>query len=440
MNQNPLSAPIDYVKGIGTHRANILKNEVNIFTIGDLIEYFPFRYVDKTVFHTLNEVSNTDVFYQVKGRISAIEIVGQGSKQRLTAVFQDQTGIVQLVWFRGIKQWYSMLAVGGEYVIFGKPNYFNGIYNFSHPDISLWEQYKRTDEGGFLQPMYRTSERMKNGFLDSKALETAIKHALKSLNNHIAETLPQTVVAQKTLVSKTEALHSIHSPSSQAKLENAQYRLKFEELFYIQFQLIYQKVYQNQTVRSFAFRHIGELFNSFYNEHLPFELTDAQKRVVKEIRNSMRTEQQMNRLLQGDVGSGKTVVALLAMLIALDNGFQACLMAPTEILAQQHAYALTELLKPLPITVELLTGSTKTKARRQILEQTADGKINILIGTHALIEPTVVFLNLGLAVIDEQHRFGVEQRAKLWKKNQRPPHILVLTAPMACASGLRVSK
>lgn len=425
--QTILDENITYLKGVGPNKANILASELNIKTYGDLLFHFPFKYVDRTKFYQIKELHPQMNFVQIKGKISNVEILGEKRKQRLIVNIYDNTGSVKLIWFKGIKWIAEKLIKDKEYTIFGKPTLFNNEINFNHPDIEESEKIEKKITFN-LQAYYPTTEQMKQKFLNSKAIHNMILSLMPKVVGKIRETLPAWLIKQQNFLYLNEAIENIHLPKSQELLKKAQFRLKFEELFYIQLKILRLKTYQSSSFKGFNFKIVGEYFNTFYNNQLPFELTNAQKKVIKEIRRDTNTGSQMNRLLQGDVGSGKTLVALMTMLIALDNGFQACLMAPTEILANQHFQSIQELVSPLGITIGLLTGSTKQKDRRTLHENLLDGNLQILIGTHALIEDTVKFKNLGYVVIDEQHRFGVAQRARLWKKNINPPHVLVMTA------------
>ncbi|MDR2824302.1 MAG: ATP-dependent DNA helicase RecG [Prevotellaceae bacterium] len=419
---------IKFLAGVGSKRAEILKKELEIATADDLIHYYPYRYVDRSQFYYIHEISSDQPFIQLKGEIVRFEKQGEGRKQRLTAIFTDGKSTIELVWFQGIKFALEKLKTRTEYVVFGRPTLFNGHWNIAHPDIDSPEDLPPPQQMG-LQPYYNTSETMKHNFLNSKVLQKIMANLLSQLKDvKFPETLTLEIIKKYALMGLKDALFNIHFPQNQDKLNKARQRLKFEELFYVQLHILHQTKLREQNINGFIFNKIGNLFNDYYKKYLPFKLTNAQKRVLKEIRANVGSGKQMNRLLQGDVGSGKTIVALFAMLMALDNGFQAAIMAPTEILAQQHFDTISELLERMNINVALLTGSTKAKLREPLHEKLQSGEIQILIGTHALIEDTVKFKNLGLVVIDEQHRFGVAQRARLWQKNTQPPHILVMTA------------
>ena len=421
------SQDIKFLPGVGPKKADLLNKELGIRTAEDLLRHYPYKYVDRSRFYYLHEISEDMPFIQVKGQIIRFEKVGEGHTQRLTAIFTDGKGSIELVWFKGIKYVLDKYKTGIQYVVFGKPAAFNGRFNIVHPEIELVSQLPPPEQMG-LQPFYNTSEKMKSSFLNSKTLQKIIFPITQAIKPGIPETLPAYLLKKFALMNLTDSLVNVHFPKNADALNKARQRLKFEELFYIQLNILQQTKWRDQHFRGFVFGQIGHYFNTFFKEHLPFELTGAQKRVLREIRIDVASGRQMNRLLQGDVGSGKTLVALMAMLMAVDNGFQACIMAPTEILATQHFASLTEFLGNLGVNIALLTGSTRPKARVALHEQLRSGDLNILIGTHALIEDTVQFKNLGLVVIDEQHRFGVEQRARLWRKNVQPPHILVMTA------------
>ena len=427
MNANFLQTPIDYLKGVGQNRANLLKKELGIHTYQDLLNLFPNRYLDRTQYYKIAQLQQTNAEVQIIGKITHIKTVEQKRGKRLVATFIDETGSIELVWFRGQKWIRENLKLNVPYVIFGKTNYFNGSFSMPHPEMELLDAHEKSIRSA-MQPVYPSTEKLGNSGISNRVLNSLMQQLFLDSKNAFAETLSKPLLEQLKLVSKKEALFNIHFPKSQAHLARAQYRLKFEELFYIQLQLVRKNILHKSKIKGYTFDKIGHNFNTFFSEHLPFELTDAQKRVIKEIRNDLGSNAQMNRLLQGDVGSGKTIVAFMSMLIALDNGFQACLMAPTEILSVQHYNGLLDLSKSLNTRIELLTGSTKTSKRREIHEKLENGEIDILIGTHALLEEKVEFKNLGLAIVDEQHRFGVEQRSKLWHKNTYPPHVLVMTA------------
>jgi ATP-dependent DNA helicase RecG len=423
-----LDTPIGYLKGIGPLRAEGLQKELHIFSYKDLMTHYPFRYLDKTKFYNINEVNEDGASYQLKGFIESMETVGDKRSKRLVVKFRDRTGVIELVWFQGHKWMSEKLKLQTEYIIYGKATQFNYKFNISHPDIEIVSEEIIKQQSAF-QAVYHTTEKLKNKSLDSDGIRKAQWVLSQQLTEHIIpETLTPSIISDFNFISKYHALKQIHFPDSKELLEKATYRLKFEELFYNQLKLLRSNTLRHEATRGFVFNKVGDVFNSFYKDHLPFELTNAQKRVVKEIRIDMGSGKQMSRLVQGDVGSGKTLVALLSMLLAIDNGFQACLMAPTEILAKQHFETISELVKPLHLHVALLTGSSKTKERRVLHQSLETGEIHILIGTHALIEDTVVFKNLGLVVIDEQHRFGVAQRGKMHKKNVQPPHVLIMTA------------
>ena len=423
-----LDRPIEYLKGIGPQRAEVLKKELNIFLYKDLLTYFPFRYVDRTKFYTISEAADEMPFIQLRGFLLKMELIGQKNTKRLVVLFKDNTGIIELVWFKSYNWVSKQLKLGSEYIVFGKPSLFNGKFNIPHPEISIITDDLLKQQSAF-QSVYNSTEKLKLFGLDSEGIRKAQRNLLIQLQiTDIQENLSNELINDYHLMSRFEAFKFIHFPNSNKQIKEATLRLKFEELFYIQLRLLKINKIRANTVKGFVFSKVGILFNDFFKLHLPFELTNAQKRVIKEIRLDMGSGRQMNRLLQGDVGSGKTLVALMSMLLALDNDFQTCLMAPTEILAQQHFETFKHFLKSINIKVALLTGSSKIKNRRIIHQQLLDGEINILIGTHALIEDIVQFKNLGLVVIDEQHRFGVAQRAKLRAKNSCPPHMLIMTA------------
>ncbi|MAM19142.1 MAG: ATP-dependent DNA helicase RecG [Gramella sp.] len=427
MMQNVLHTPIEYLKGVGPNRGETLRKELGIHTYMDLINFFPNRHIDKTRFYKINELQRNSSDVQLVGKIVHFKTVEQKRGKRLVADFIDETGRMELVWFRGHKWVRENLNLNVPYVIFGKTNWFNGVFSMPHPEMELLADYKKNLRTA-MQPVYPSTELLQKKGITNRAIMKLIQEVMKQSGLRFGETLNQEIVQELNLISKSEAIFNVHFPKNQELLAKAQFRLKFEELFFIQLQLIRKNLLHKRKIKGLIFEEIGENFNRFYKEHLPFELTGAQKRVIKEIRSDLGSGAQMNRLLQGDVGSGKTIVALMSMFMALDNGFQACLMAPTEILSVQHYNGLVELCKELNTSIYLLTGSTKTSDRKEIHEKLENGEIDILIGTHALLEDKVKFQNLGLAIIDEQHRFGVAQRAKLWKKNSIPPHILVMTA------------
>lgn len=417
---------IMYLPGVGPKKAEILRKEAGISSYEDLLFYFPYKYIDRSRFYKVAEVTGNMPYIQLKGRILYYDTVGEGRTRRLVAKFTDGTGTIDLVWFKGLNFVTDKYKPGTEYIVFGKPTEFGHIYNIPHPDIDPVEQADQV--AGGLTPFYNTTEKMKKSFLNSRAIQNLQYTLLSSLNWELPETLPPDVLSRIRMMPLKEAIRNVHFPESTEKLRLAQLRLKFDELFFIQLNILRTASLRKLKLKGIVFPTVGHYFNTFYKDYLPFELTGAQKRVVKEIRADMGSGRQMNRLLQGDVGSGKTLVALLSMLLAVDNHCQACMMAPTEILATQHYATVMGFLKDMDIRVALLTGSTKKKDRNKILPAIASGEIQIVIGTHALIEETVVFSSLGLAIIDEQHRFGVEQRSRLWKKNAIVPHVLVMTA------------
>ncbi|MFA7401665.1 MAG: ATP-dependent DNA helicase RecG [Bacteroidales bacterium] len=421
---------IQYLKGVGAKRAEILNKEASVYTLHDLIMYFPYKYIDKSKFYNINEISNNNNSYiQLKGIISDIQIIGNNRARRLVATLKDATGTIDLVWFNGIKYIENKIQINKKFIIFGKPTLFSHSYNISHPEITSLEEFEETQQIPIpFQPLYNTSEKMKKNGLDSKGISKLCYQLLSTYYHQIEETLPDYFLSKYKFIERKSALFNIHFPQSQQKLSEAQNRLKFEEMFFIQMHILQSKITHSIKSKGFLLPKVGFYFNEFYSHHLPFQLTNAQKRVIKEIRADFISGKQMNRLLQGDVGSGKTIISLLLMLIAIDNEFQCCLMAPTEILANQHYDSISLFLKELNINIALLTGTTKSAKRKEILTNLKENKISILIGTHALIEDTVMFNKLGLVIIDEQHRFGVEQRAKLWMKNEYPPHVLVMTA------------
>ncbi|MBO7239281.1 MAG: ATP-dependent DNA helicase RecG [Bacteroidaceae bacterium] len=417
---------IKFLPGVGEQRATLLNRELNIRSLYDLLYYFPYKYIDRSRVFKVSELGGQLQHVQLLGEIRSFEEMGEGASRRLVAHFTDGTAFVDLVWFRGIKYVKNRLKLNTRYVVFGKPSMFNGRVNIAHPDVDDASMLKLDTMG--LQPYYSTTEKMKRSGLNSNAMLKLVQNLFGLLTTPLNETLSQDIIQKNGLMSLDDALRIIHFPRNPKELQLAQYRLKFEELFYIQLNILHYAKERQMRYVGHRFAKVGEMFNRFYNEQLPFELTGAQKRVVKEIRADVNSERQMNRLLQGDVGSGKTLVALMSMLLAKDNGYQACLLAPTEILAEQHFSTLRRMLGVLPVRVELLTGSTKAKERVPLFEALEDGSVDILVGTHAVLEDNVLFRNLGLVVIDEQHRFGVVQRAKMWAKNNIPPHILVMTA------------
>ena len=427
MNSNVLQTPIVYLKGVGPNRAETLQSELGIHTYQDLINLFPNRYIDKTQYYKIGQLQRTSSEVQIVGKIVNIKTVEQKRGKRLVAKFIDDTGEMELVWFRGQKWIRENLKLNIPYVIFGKVNWFNGSFSMPHPEMELWEDHEKGLKI-HMQPVYPSTEKLANKGITNRVTNKLIQQLFLETKGRFKETLSPGLINELSLISKGEALFNIHFPKNQELLAKAQFRLKFEELFYIQIQLISKNLMHKQKIKGFNFEKVGTLFKTFYEHHLPFELTNAQKRVIKEIRSDLGSNAQMNRLLQGDVGSGKTIVALMTMLLAIDNGYQACLMAPTEILANQHFMGIKELLGDIGVNIALLTGSVKKSARKIIHEQLENGELHILIGTHALLEDKVEYKNLGLAIVDEQHRFGVAQRAKLWHKNDVPPHILVMTA------------
>jgi ATP-dependent DNA helicase RecG len=422
-----LSYPITYIKGISVQRATLLYSELGIKTCNDLLNFFPFRYIDKTTFYSIKELLPNSSEVQIVGKITSVKSVAQKRGTRLVATFQDATGTMELVWFRGQKWIKDSLKINQPYVVFGKLNHYNGSFSIPHPEMELVTEYKKKLQTK-MQPVYPSTEKLTNSGVSNKLVRTYIQNLLQQFYDKIQETLSNEIIEDFKFISKRDALLNAHFPKSQENLAKAQNRLKFEELFFIQLQLLMKKLINKTKIKGFVFQNVGANFNDFYSNRLPFDLTNAQKRVLKEIRKDVASGAHMNRLLQGDVGSGKTIVALLAMLLAIDNGFQATIMAPTEILATQHYLAICELLETMDLNIDLLTGSVKTKKRKEIHQNLEDGTLDILIGTHALLEDKVQFRNLGIAIIDEQHRFGVAQRSKLWKKNTIVPHILVMTA------------
>jgi ATP-dependent DNA helicase RecG len=420
-----LSTPIEYLKGVGPQRASVLQTELGIFSFRDILNHFPFRYQDRSVFHEICDIHLVDNYLQLKGKISHIGEVGTGRHRKLTARFEDNSGTVDLIWFQGIQWVKANLRVGETYLLFGKPKAYNQQWTIPHPELTKWGE-QSTDLG--LQAMYSSTEKLNLKGLNAKSIGKIILGLLPQIKNQIPEVLPNYLTEELHLISKEQAYFSIHAPKNEVEYKQARYRLKFEELFFLQLELLLRKEIRAKKMKGFIFSELGNHFNTFYTKHLPFELTNAQKRVLKEIRKDFLHGEHMNRLLQGDVGSGKTLVALLTILMGIDNGFQGALMAPTEILATQHYESLRELIGDLPIEIALLTGSTKKARRTEIHEGLQNGSIHLLIGTHALLEDVVQFSNLGIVVIDEQHRFGVAQRSKMWGKNTTPPHVLIMTA------------
>ena len=435
MSNHFLDTKIEFLKGVGPKRAEMLRKELGIATFGQLLVYYPFRYIDKSKVLSISDINSEEIHIQLIGKIVELKTLGERRGKRLVAILKDETGEIELVWFKGIKWLASSIVIGKEYVVYGKPSKYNNRYNIAHPDLDEVDSSLIANKVT-LEAVYPTTEILSRMGLTAKGIHKIQQNLVVQLGNKIQETLPISIIEQLKLIDKERAVVNVHAPENEHLLQKARYRLKFEELFYLQMHLLRQKVIKKDTIKGAVFNRVGDCFNQFYNEKLPFELTGAQKKVLKEIRDDVGYGKHMNRLLQGDVGSGKTIVALMSILIAIDNGYQACLMAPTEILANQHYEGITELLKGLGLNVQLLTGSVKVKKRREIHEQLENGELDILIGTHALIEDKVKFQKLGFVVIDEQHRFGVQQRSKLWRKGSPdsktgkivPPHVLVMTA------------
>mgnify|MGYP003673768092 CR=1 FL=1 len=427
MNANLLQTPIVYLKGVGPNRAEILQSELGIVTYQDLVNLFPNRYIDKTHYYKITQLQRSNADVQIIGKVIKIKTVEQKKGTRLIATFVDETGQMELIWFRSQKWIREHLKLNTPYVIFGRCTWYNGAFSMAHPEMELYSDHEQGLKIA-MQPVYPSTEKLSNKGITNRVINKLVQQLFLETKGQFYETLSPTLLQELKLLSKNEAMFNIHFPKNQDLLAKAQFRLKFEELFYIQLQLISKKIIRKQKIRGYTFETVGTLFNDFYANHLPFELTNAQKRVIKEIRADLGSNAQMNRLLQGDVGSGKTIVAVMIMLLAIDNGFQACLMAPTEILAIQHYNGIQALLEGTEVSCALLTGSIKKSQRRPIHEQLESGELNILIGTHALLEDKVQYKNLGLAIVDEQHRFGVAQRSKLWHKNEVPPHVLVMTA------------
>ena len=422
-----LDYPITYISGISVQRATLLYSELGIKSCNDLLNFFPFRYIDKTTFHAIKDLQPNTSEVQIVGKITQVKSVAQKRGSRLVATFQDRSGTMELVWFKGQKWIKDALKIGEPYVVYGKLNHYNSSYSIAHPEMELVSEYKKKLQTK-MQPIYHSTEKLTNAGVSNKLIRAYIQKLIQQFYEETTESLSEEIINDFKLMKKRDALLNIHFPKSQENLAKAQHRLKFEELFFLQLQLVRKKLVNKSKIKGYVFENVGPIFNQFYAEKLPFNLTNAQKRVLKEIRKDVASGAHMNRLLQGDVGSGKTIVAVLTTLLAIDNGFQATIMAPTEILANQHYIAVLELVEGLNINVDILTGSVRTKKRRTIHENLENGTLHILIGTHALLEDKVVFKNLGIAIIDEQHRFGVKQRAKLWAKNNLPPHILVMTA------------
>jgi ATP-dependent DNA helicase RecG len=421
---NFLITPIEYLKGVGPQKAELLKKEIGVFTFGDLLEYYPFRYVDRSRFQRISDLFDIEGNVQIKGRIVGILESGSGRGKRLTAKFQDDTGMIDLVWFKGTSWVKNTLKVNKEIQVYGKATQFNGSWNIAHPEIF---NINNSNEIGY-QPVYPSTEKLNSTGLNTKGIEKLVKVLLDQIQKLFEEPFSEAICIEHRLISKDRAVRLIHNPKSELDAQQARFRLKFEELFFLQMELLVRKKITLQKSKGYIMEEVGDVFNIFYKNYIPFELTGAQKRVLKEIRKDLNTGHHMNRLLQGDVGSGKTLVALLSMLLAVGNGYQAAIIAPTEILAIQHYESISELLESMDVKVKLLTGSTKKKDRIPLHEGLINGEVNILIGTHALLEDPVKFDNLGLVVIDEQHRFGVAQRSRMWKKNDLAPHVLIMTA------------
>ena len=424
--QDFLSTPIEYLKGIGPKRGEVLRKEARIFTFADLLFYFPFRYIDRSQFHSIRHISEFEGAVQLKGEIVGYKEIGKGRGKRLECKFKDETGSIDLVWFKGINWIKPKLLPGTKLIVWGKPKKYGTKYNISHPELEFINGDKPIQGG--LQPVYHSGEKLQAAGFNSKGIERAVKELLPAIKGKITDDFPSWIINDLALIHKEDALTQIHQPKTLNDAKKAQFRLKFQELFLLQMELLLRKQITQRKIKGYVFEKLGTPFETFFNEYIPFELTNAQKRVIREIRRDLSSGIHMNRLLQGDVGSGKTLVALMVMLIAIGNGYQACIMAPTAILASQHFISISEMLKDMDINVELLIGATKKSVRKGLHERLKDGEIDILVGTHALLEDVVLYKNLGIAVIDEQHRFGVAQRSKLWKKNLLPPHQLVMTA------------
>jgi len=427
VKQNYLITPIDYLKGVGPNRADLLKSELKIFTYNDLLYFFPFRYIDKTKYHKISELENTNSNVQVIGKFIDIRHSDSSKFKRLIGVFSDGKGEIEIVWFKGIKWIEKSIQINKEYVIYGKLNWFNNKFSIIHPETEILEKHNKSLKNSLL-PIYSSTESISSKGMNNKLFRDLVYNIFEKSGKTFSENLNKNINEKYALISKYEALYNIHFPKNQLLLSKAQFRLKYEEFFFIQLQFVFKNLINKNKFKGFNFYKVGDFFNNFYQNNLEFELTNAQKNVIRDIRKDFSSNAQMNRLLQGDVGSGKTIVALLSCLIAIDNNYQTTIIAPTEILAQQHYNGIKNSLKGLDLNIKILTGSTKNKDRINLFNELKNGEINILIGTHAILEDKVVFKNLGLAIIDEQHRFGVAQRSKLWKKNTTPPHILVMTA------------
>ncbi len=428
MSNHFLDTKIEFLKGVGPKRAEMLNKELGIFTFGQLLNYYPFRYIDKSKVYKISDINSDETYIQLKGKITQIETLGERRGKRLVATLKDETGEIELIWFKGIKWLASSILLRQEYIVYGQPSKYRNQFNIAHPELDVVDQSLIANQVT-LEAVYPTTELLSKLGLNSKGVHKIQKNLIPQIGGQLNETLPFELLDRLKLISKEEAVINVHQPVNEQLLQKARYRLKFEELFFLQLNMLRQKVIKRETIKGAAFNKVGDYFNQFFNDNLPFDLTGAQKRVLKEIRADIGHGNHMNRLLQGDVGSGKTIVALMSVLIAIDNGYQSCIMAPTEILANQHYEGITELLKGIDLNVKLLTGSSKTAERKEIHKQLENGELDILIGTHALIEDKVKFQNLGFVVIDEQHRFGVQQRSKLWRKGKQfPPHVLVMTA------------
>ena len=427
MKDNYLLNSIEYLKGVGPNRSILLKSELKIFTIEDLINFYPYRYIDRTKFYKISELINTTSYVQIIGRFIDFKYSSGTRNSRLVGIFSDGEDQIDIIWFKGQKWIEKTIDINKYYIIYGKLNFYNNKFSIPHPEIEIFDKFKKKKQNNLI-PVYSSSEKLNKRGINNKLFRELITNIFSDFNNNLKENLNRQINEKHNLITKYQALYNIHFPKNQILLKKAQFRLKYEEFFFIQLQFFYKNIDNKNKFKGFLFSKVGIFFNTFFHKNLKFELTNAQKRVVKEIRKDFSSNTQMNRLLQGDVGSGKTIVALLSALIAIDNGFQTCLVAPTEILAQQHFNSITEALQNLNLQVKILTGSTKNKDRVVLFEELKKGTIDILVGTHAVFEDNVVFKNIGLAIIDEQHRFGVEQRSKLWKKNSTPPHVLVMTA------------